>query len=683
MDAKHIFFSVAIAALLLSSLSTAFSAPSLEPQPGQTSYAPTLGGPSTGDNGEELPQSPNVDELKDAVDALLDTPLAPGAKLDSEAPFRLAQFEPEAAADFLHQKLMAYGMAQKAAPAPDPGAWRQVYGVSPISSCLKALAWCDTKKSREHLLNLLDRAQKPEGLFLGQNTEEAIYQAFAWLHPAYVNDELVDKVINHIKDVDIRRNGNRPDIMLGDIAPFPGNPVVITGFQTLAVFAQYNNAKALNYLKTQAKNAADERRARAAMYALSIIRKPEIAAIYRETASGKFPEENRRLAVVCLGLIGMPNTENAAAPAYKSAGWQLPTLPQNMQYRATRATASTYSYSFPAYSPETTLALAPTPKDKQPPAKLVYPPEEVSNTCAKGLAEAFEFNNSVALRAEVILSLGCIGRNFSRAPLLDIAAKAIDEDNREMALIALRISLSPFPEGAQAVKALTDIMNTDASSRVRVQAAYTLSGIKTKQPGSAGLQYYTSNIVYREQIPTFIEGLKACDATVTGSGMYGGTYIAMDIPAFQALNAIRAATFHGDTLAGNADNALFQKSLAEFIKWWDANKDKTDQQWAMQGLADWVSDARESIKRDSEGKTPYLPVNAAVAPFVRLFLEKYAGLSAPPARSGYPAGYATPLGINEIKTFCDLYDKNKDKITWNPEKRCFELPLPKVKDAKE
>jgi tetratricopeptide (TPR) repeat protein len=206
----------------------------------------------------------------------------------------LAEADPEAAADFFRDKLTAIG--KQAGPrAANAGA---------IGALLNGLAWCDTKKAPEYLLDLLKRAEKPEGQFLGESTADTIYASFMYLRPKYVTDEITQMVIDHIKEVDMRRMlQNAPSLITMYFPPFQGTGVVISGFMTLAVFAE-TNAKALDYLKKEAQNLRNGERARAAIYSLIALRKPETAEFYAQIATGKFPDDTRRLAIICLGLLG-------------------------------------------------------------------------------------------------------------------------------------------------------------------------------------------------------------------------------------------------------------------------------------------------------------------------------------------------------------------------------------------
>lgn len=168
----------------------------------------------------------------------------------------------------------------------------------------------------------------------------------------------------------------------------------------------------------------------------------------------------------------------------------------------------------------------------------------------------------------------------------------------------------------------------------------------------------------REAIPVVMEALRlykgAAPATI---GM-----LAINVTAEDGVNALLVTTFHGERIptafGGRSYSDSTLKAIDDFDTWWDANKDKTDEEWAIAGMDEYVAKGKEYFAKaetDSHAYPPYMAIEQYVQKLVKDVIGQ-------PARST-GADYRKA----QLKAVCDWWEANRDKVKWNSEKRCFEL----------
>ena len=571
----------------------------------------------------------SFEEMKKQVEGILNTS-SPWPGTNSQIMSALAAAYPAEAADFLHAKLVELGKSAGPVLAQGKAPWKDSQTLYVVGMCLQALASCDTEKTRDYLLELLKHAGEPEGQFLGKNTAHSIIISFVYLQPPYVNDDVVDIVI---KDTKEGVEPPQPGAMVGR----PFNPTFMFYYwpedrYTLAVFADFN-AKALDYLRTEAMNAADEKGATLAMLFMTRLRKPETAAFYTEIATGKYPEEFRRTAIACLGGLGEPRhlPQKMTMRLEEDA-----TLFQFVQWRMYAAAGAWYQ-----------------PVQMFQKERIVEPDKALLDECVKGLKAAYDFNNSILMRGEVITAFELLGRGAAKEPLLDYAKNAVDPEVREMAARALGDLFEHSEKDADVAALLDGLMKGDSSPSVRVQAAWALS--KLSHP--IGGPYLGPRLLMREAIPVMLEGLqeyKGSPPSTVGN-------IALNISQTDALNSMLLTTFHGELVTPDYRGAYGAAATAtdDFAKWWEVNKDKSDAEWAMAGVDEWVKKMRESLAGSGA-----FPSRMIIDPYVNELID---------SEVGRLSSYAPDSQREQAKAVCDWWEKNRDKVTWNSDKRCFEL----------
>jgi len=570
-----------------------------------------------------------LEEMKKQAEGILNSP-SPWSGTNSQIMSTLAAAYPAEAAEFLHAKLVELGKSGGPVLAQGKMPWKDPQMLSVIGICLQALASCDAEKTRDYLLDLLKHAGDAEGQFLGKGTAHSIIISFVYLWPPYVNDEVVDIVI---KDINEGVESLARVAMFG--WPFMPTPMFYAwpqdGRYALAVFADFN-AKALDFLKTEAVNAADEKGATLAMLFMARLRKPETAAFYTGIATGKFPEKIRLTAIACLGGLGEPRH----LPLKTTTRFEEDaTLFQFVQWRLNSKGGAWYQ-SYQMYQK----------------GKIVEPGRALLDECVKGLKAAYDFNNSVSMRGEVITAFELLGRGAAKEPLLDYAKNAVDPEVREMAARALG-DLFEFSEKDADVAGLLDgLMKGDSALSVRVQAAWALS--KLSHPVG---QVLGPHLLTREAIPVMLEALqeyKGTPPSTTGN-------IALGISQTDALNSMLVTTFHGERVTPDYGGASGPAATAtdEFAKWWEANKDKSDAEWAMAGMDEWVKKTKESLAVGG-----YAVFRMAIEPYVNKLID---------SEVGRISAYTPESQKEQAKAVCDWWEKNRDKVAWNGEKRCFEI----------
>jgi hypothetical protein len=143
----------------------------------------------------------------------------------------------------------------------------------------------------------------------------------------------------------------------------------------------------------------------------------------------------------------------------------------------------------------------------------------------------------------------------------------------------------------------------------------------------------------------------------------GGGNIALFISYADSVNTlVRRILYDTPVHDFQKEPGKIAAALDGINKWWQANKDKSPSDWALAALDSWVKTAREKLAKDPQWKgqdTPWVFGNSVW----NLISE---------ALDGVPLMQEVP-SPERIQAFCDWYDKNKDRITWNNEKHCFEL----------
>jgi hypothetical protein len=416
----------------------------------------------------------------------------------------------------------------------------------------------------------------------------------------------------------------------------------MSNFYCLVVFAD-SNAKALDYLKATAVDPADGKRGKLAMLFMTRLRKPEMAQFFSGIATGKYPEELRRTAIACLGGIGEPLR-----------------LPTKMTWRSD-ADATLFQFIQWRMSERYSMAGQFYAQQAEPP-KIVPPDKALLDECVKGLKAAYDFNNSVAAQQDVISAFEFLGRDAAKGPVLDYLKNAVDPEVREKAAMALADLYSTGDKDADVSAALQAAMKDDPVISVRVQAAWAIGRLQG-EPMPQTLAERTLSLT-REAIPVVMEALRlykgAAPATI---GM-----LAINVTAEDGVNALLVTTFHGERIptafGGRSYSDSTLKAIDDFDTWWDANKDKTDEEWAIAGMDEYVAKGKEYFAKaetDSHAYPPYMAIEQYVQKLVKDVIGQ-------PARST-GADYRKA----QLKAVCDWWEANRDKVKWNSEKRCFEL----------
>lgn len=587
----------------------------------------------------------NVEELEKQIDGLLENARATAA--DRQALLALAAAYPVEGAEYLHAKLVELG--KKYGPALARGeaeAFGNTSTAPIISSYLQALASCDTDKTVGYLMDLFSRAGEKEGQFFGADTPLAITTSFIYLKPERVSDEMVDLVIKQASETE--RTPLSPGYyrLPSDRSGFGINtPGPAYGFYTLAFLAGFN-AKAADYLKAEAVNTGDEGRAAMAMAALTRLDAPETAEFFEKIATGKFPETFRRAAITCLGWLGKTRH------IYTGANPDFPQLEEAellrfIAYGLDRRGGSPWAMTYAtAYS------------------QAVYPDKAVVEGCVKALKAAFDFNNCVEMRCTVITALKILSGGAPIPALIEYAKSPIDPEVREAAALALGDMFEFGEKNAEASAALDGIMKDDPAAVVRVQAAWSLARM-----GNPGDRRYNGRSVPVEAVPVMLEAL----ANYKGTPPTTAGYVATGISVAYAVNSLFLTTFHDELLlmgpSGAQYDATTGKAIDEFAKWWAANKDKGEGEWARMGMDEWAAKSKASLAAEAPASATY-PPTAAIEPVINKLIDAYTGKSETPTR---PFAYER-YSREQVKMICDWWEANRDKAKWDSKERCFVLP---------
>jgi tetratricopeptide (TPR) repeat protein len=587
----------------------------------------------------------NVEELEKQIDGLLENLRATAA--DRQAPLVLAAAYPAEGAEFLHAKLVELG--KKYGPALARGeaeAFRNMSTSPIISSYLQALASCDTDKTVGYLMDLLSRAGDKEGQFFGADTPLAITTSFIYLKPQRASDEMVDLVIKQASESE--RTPLSPGYyrLPSDRSGFGINtPGPAYGFYTLAFLAGFN-AKAEDYLKAEAVNTGAEGRAAMAMAALTRLEEAETAEFFEKIATGKFPETFRRTAITCLGWLGKTRYiytgSNPDFPQLEEAE-----LLRFIAYGLDRRGGSPWAMTYATAS-----------------SKAAQPEKAVVDACMKALKAAFDFNNCAGMRCTVITSLKILAGDASMPALIEYAKSPIDPEVREAAALALGDMVEFGEKNAEVSAALEGIMKDDPAAVVRVQAAWSLA--RMGNPGDRG---YNGRSVPLETVPVILEALanyKGTPPTTAGN-------LGMNITVTSAINSLFLTTFHGELFPTGPSGAQYDattgKAIDEFAKWWAANKDKGEGEWAKMGMDEWVAKSKASLASEVPAAATY-PPTAAIEPVINKLIDAYTGKPETPTR---PFAYER-YSREQVKMICDWWEANRDKVKWDSKARCFVLP---------
>jgi len=592
----------------------------------------------------------SLEDLKKQINGLKEKSML--LQADRQLPLVLAAAYPAEGAEFLHAKLVEEGKAYgPVLAAGETDASKITQALQTISTCLQALASCDTEKTAGFLLDLLSRADKAEGQFLGGDTALAITASFAYLQPQRVNDAMVDLATKQISETEKNPRPRTAFYRLpAESTSYPiENPGPAYGFYVLAALAG-SNAKALDYLKAEAVSAGNERHAGMAMAALTRMRKPQTAEFYEKIATGKYPEEFRHLAIACLGWLGKtryyyPAPQPPFGQLEDSDFLRL--IAYGLQSPQGRPWPMTYATQY---------------------SKTVYADKDLLDACVKSLKAAFDFNNSVGMRNEVITALSLLKSDAAIPPLVEYAKNAVDPAVRETAVLVLGDILEYGGKNEEAAAAFKGLMKDDPVRRVRLQAAWSFSRM-----GNPPNRQFNALIIPRETIGVVLENLvsyKGLPPTTSG-------YLATNITVGYALDSLLSTTLHGNLQSrgpsGYAYDETTGKAIDELANWWEANKDKTEAEWAAMAMDEWVKKNKEMPAAPEAVAAPQ--PRAAIEPAIDKLINAYVGKPQPAPRPARPATYVR-YSSEQIKMICDWWDKNHDKVKWDAKERCFKLPGP-------
>jgi len=591
----------------------------------------------------------SVEQYKKDVDEYLTSP-APGIgtpRYDTK-PAEFAAAYPAEAAEFLHEKLIKLGKSVGPELAKGIQVWKDGSAPRAVNTCLCALAKCGTEKARGYLLEMYKHAGEAEWQFLGTDTAQAVLISFMYLKQELVTDEIVGLVVNSVKNAAINESPQRPGVWTLMLVVVPGNPVVTNGFYELAVFAAGND-KALKYLIGEAESVKDEERACAAIVFLAMVRKAEVVNLYQKIATSDYPEKSRRMAIICAGAMAAPRYAPDSG-AVGSAGSSLFNF-----IRALSMPLANANIEYSVLQSEYPVGVR---------GKAVYPDKQLSDACVKALRAAFDSNNGVEMRGTVIQAIGLLGREAAKPALIDYAKSAVDAKVREMAVIGLGICFVGFEQDNNVLSALHGLLKDDPCDAVRLQAAFSCTML------ASGRRNYPRSYAAplpRETIPVVLDVLKKYVATGAAADR-----IALNTTPYDAMNALFSATLHGELLQFTDKQkptwAAFAKTVEEFEKWWDGNKDKGEAAWAAAGMDEWIQRARDFIAGKQGVPYPLASRETVLLGAIRQLIQSEIGK---PPVTGKPA-VAEDIQRAQLHMICNWWDKNKDKVTWNPQTRQFE-----------
>jgi hypothetical protein len=146
---------------------------------------------------------------------------------------------------------------------------------------------------------------------------------------------------------------------------------------------------------------------------------------------------------------------------------------------------------------------------------------------------------------------------------------------------------------------------------------------------------------------------------------------------YDAINALYSTTFHGELIQApdttrppakeTPPPVSIEKAVESFEKWWDANKDKSEAEWAMAGMEEWIQRARDFIAGQEGAAYPMQSANSVLANSIVALVQSEIGNPPSTGRPQSTEDYQTAF----LQRICDWWDKNKDRVTWDAEKRRF------------
>jgi hypothetical protein len=236
-----------------------------------------------------------------------------------------------------------------------------------------------------------------------------------------------------------------------------------------------------------------------------------------------------------------------------------------------------------------------------------------------------------------------------------------------MAVIALGVSFAGFEKDKDVLAALQGLMKDDPSTAVKVQAAFSEALLASN---AYTLPYYhTTMPLPREAIIVVLDALKK---SVSTQGIPSDN-IAINVTPYDAVNALYSTTFHAELIqepaAGKPLPVSIAKAVDTFEKWWEANKDKSESEWALAGMEEWIRIARDFIAGKEGVAYPMYSQGTLLTQAIQKLVQSDIGMPPSPGRLVEAVDYQKAF----LQMVCDWWDKNKDKVTWNSEKRCFEV----------